>query len=105
VGIASLEVILEEHLVEKSRDLGAWLLEELRKLNSPRVKEVRGKGLMIGVEIRTESGTARPYCERLKEEGILAKETHGQVIRLAPPLVITREDLAWALSKIAKVLA
>ena len=74
-------------------------------MNSPHVKEIRGKGLLIGVEIKEERGKARPYCEKLMELGILAKETHDQVIRFAPPLVISREEADWALERIAKVLA
>ncbi len=105
VGMASLQVIEDEKLVEKSDELGQWFSEELRKIDSPHVKEVRGKGLMIGVEIKLESGPARPFCEQLQARGILAKETHHQVIRFAPPLVIQKADLEWALTHIAEVLA
>jgi ornithine--oxo-acid transaminase len=105
VGRAALSVIVDERLVERSDELGAWFMDELRAIDSPHVLEVRGKGLMIGVEIRTSSGTARPYCEALQERGILAKETHHQVIRFAPPLVIERETLEGALEHVREVLA
>jgi ornithine--oxo-acid transaminase len=104
VARASLAVILEERLSERSDELGSWFMEELRKIDSPHVEEVRGKGLMIGVVIRKASGLARPYCEALMSRGILAKETHHQVIRFAPPLVIERVDLERALQEIAPVL-
>lgn len=104
VGLASLDVIVDEGLVERSAELGAWFMDELRAIDSPHVLEVRGKGLMIGVEIRAESGTARPFCEALQARGILAKETHHQVIRFAPPLVISKEDLTWALGQVRDVL-
>lgn len=105
VGHASLDVIVDEGLVERSAELGAWFMDELRGIDSPHVKEVRGRGLMIGVEIHAGSGPARPFCEALQDRGILAKETHHQVIRFAPPLVIERADLAWALEHVRQVLA
>ncbi len=101
---ASLRVILDERLAERSDRLGSWFMERLRAIGSPHVEEVRGRGLMIGVVIRTSSGTARPFCEALQERGILAKETHGQVIRFAPPLVIDQETLEEALVDIGEVL-
>jgi len=104
VGIASIDVIIEEKLPERARELGEYFLSELKKIESPFVKEVRGKGLLIGVEIKEEHGTARPFCEKLATLGILAKETHEQVIRFAPPLVITKEEIDWALERIEKVL-
>jgi len=97
----AVKVTLEEKLVENSYEQGRYLREELGKLASPHVKEIRGRGLLIGVELH---GPARPFCERLGELGILAKETHGTVIRFAPPLVITREQVDWALERIAQVL-
>lgn len=105
VADASLRVILDEDLPGRAAALGSWFMERLRSLESPHVEEVRGRGLMIGVVIRGSSGPARPFCEALMARGILAKETHGQVIRLAPPLVISQEDLAWSLGPIAEVLA
>jgi ornithine--oxo-acid transaminase len=104
VGRASLKVIVEEKLPERSAELGAWFMGELRGIQSPHVEEVRGKGLMIGVVIKKSSGTARPFCEALQARGILAKETHDQVIRFAPPLVIPKEVLADALVPIREVL-
>ncbi len=103
VGIASLDVILEEDLPGRAAELGTYFMDELRKIQSPAIREVRGKGLLIGVEIKPEYGTARPYCERLLEEGILAKDTHHQVVRFAPPLIITREEIDWALERIRRV--
>jgi ornithine--oxo-acid transaminase len=105
VACAALDVIVDEDLPHRSDELGSWLIDELRAIDSPHVAEVRGKGLMIGVEIKTSSGTARPFCEALMERGILAKETHGQVVRLTPPLVITREILEAVLPDLQSVLA
>ncbi|MEZ7173520.1 ornithine--oxo-acid transaminase [Sporosarcina sp. OR05] len=102
VSIASLEVLLDEKLAEKSLELGNYFVEQLKKINHPSIKEVRGRGLFIGVEL-TEA--ARPYCEQLKELGLLCKETHDTVIRFAPPLIITKEELDWALERINKVFA
>jgi ornithine--oxo-acid transaminase len=104
IGRASLRVIRDENLPARADQLGRWFMDELRSIGSPHVAEVRGRGLLIGVEIRESSGTARPYCEALKERGILAKETHGQVIRFAPPLVIEQQVLEDALEDIAAVL-
>jgi len=105
VGLAALDVIVSERLPERSNEMGNYFMKRLRDLNSPRVQEVRGRGLLIGVHIKDEHGTARPYCEKLMALGILAKETHGQVIRFAPPLVISRAEADWALERIAQVLA
>ena len=104
VARASLRVILEEELPRRSDELGSWFMDELRAVDSPHVEEVRGKGLMIGVVIREASGPARPFCEALMARGILAKETHHQVIRFAPPLVIQRSELEKAMEEIAPVL-
>jgi len=104
VGMASLQVIVDEQLPQRAQELGSWWLGELEQIASPHVKEIRGKGLMIGVEIKAESGTARPYCEALQERGILAKETHQQVVRFAPPLTVEKKDLEWALGEIREVL-
>ncbi|MFC0015323.1 MULTISPECIES: ornithine--oxo-acid transaminase [Allobacillus] len=101
VSIASLEVLEEEKLAERSLELGNYMLEKLREIDNPKIKEIRGRGLFIGVEL-TES--ARPYCEALKEKGLLCKETHDNVIRFAPPLIIEKEDLDWAIDKIKEVL-
>jgi ornithine--oxo-acid transaminase len=102
---ASLRVILDEELPARSAKLGAWFTDRLRAIESPHVEEVRGKGLMIGVVIKESSGTARPFCEALEARGVLAKETHHQVIRFAPPLTITEEELEFALEQAAAVLA
>ena len=99
VGFEALRVIEEEGLVERSRVLGTHLIERIRSLGSPALKEVRGRGLWVGVEIEPRFATARAFCERLLAKGVLSKETHGTVVRLAPPLVITREDLDWALDR------
>ncbi len=101
---AALKVLVDERLPERALELGDWFMGELRDLESPHVAEVRGQGLMIGVVIKDASGTARPYCEALMKKGILAKETHEQVVRFAPPLVIEKTDLQWALEPIAEVL-
>jgi ornithine--oxo-acid transaminase len=105
IGMEALKVIVDEDLPGKSAASGEYLMEKLRAIDSPHVKEIRGKGLLIGVEIKETSGTARPFCEKLKNLGILAKETHHQVIRFAPPLVISTEELDWALERIEQVLA
>ncbi|WP_391559157.1 ornithine--oxo-acid transaminase [Robertmurraya sp.] len=101
VSLASLEVIEEENLAERSLELGEYFLNQLKTINNPKIKEIRGKGLFIGVEL-TEG--ARPYCEQLKEAGLLCKETHETVIRFAPPLIITKEEIDWAFEKIQNVL-
>ena len=104
VGRASLRVILDEKLSERSDELGTWFMGRLRDIGSPHVEEVRGRGLMIGVVIKESSGTARPFCESLQAKGILAKETHHQVIRFAPPLTIEQATLEEALVDIEAVL-
>ncbi len=104
VGRASLRVVLEENLAQRADELGSWFMDELRAIDSRHVEEVRGRGLMIGVVIKESSGTARPFCEALQAKGILAKETHHQVIRFAPPLTIERSTLEEALVDIAAVL-
>jgi len=92
-------VIEEERLADRSAELGAWLLYELRKIRHPHIKAIRGRGLLIGIELLVP---ARSYCERLKDLGLLCKETHDFVIRLAPPLIISEEDLAWAVGQVRK---
>lgn len=105
VAIAALDVLVDEQLAERSQELGTYLLDQLQHIASPHIKEVRGRGLFIGVELHESSGKARPFCERLMNEGVLCKETHDQVIRFAPPLVITKEEIGWALERVRKVLA
>jgi ornithine--oxo-acid transaminase len=104
VGLVALRVIEEEGLVERSRVLGAHMLKRLSMLDSPAIKEVRGKGLFAGIDIVPSFASARSVCERLLAVGVLSKETHDTVIRLAPPLVIRREDLDWALDRVAEVI-
>jgi ornithine--oxo-acid transaminase len=104
VGQAALDVIAEERLVERSRELGGYLLKKVRRIASEVVAEVRGRGLLVGIEIKTTAGAAREYCERLLELGVLTKDTHEQVIRLAPPLVIERDELDWLVEQLETVL-
>ncbi len=101
VAIAALDVIQDENLAERAFIMGEQLMESLRKLNNPHIIEVRGKGLLIGVVLDTP---ARPYCEKLMQVGILAKETHENIVRFAPPLVINQEELLWASQKIKQVM-
>lgn len=102
VSLAALAVIEEENLVDRSLELGKYFFEKLQSINNPKIKTIRGRGLFIGVEL---SEAARPYCERLKDEGLLCKETHDTVIRFAPPLTITKEEIDWAFEKIKTVLS
>lgn len=104
VARAALRVIVEEELVARSAELGSYFMVGLQSIQSPHVKEVRGRGLLIGVEIHEESGDARPFCEKLRDLGVLAKETHHQVIRFAPPLVIQKEEIDWILEQAQEVL-
>jgi ornithine--oxo-acid transaminase len=101
VAIASLEVLEEEKLVTRSAELGSYFIEKLREIQNPKIVEVRGRGLFIGLELIEK---ARPYCEKLKEHGLLCKETHETTIRFAPPLNISKEDLDWAFERIKLVL-
>ncbi|MFC3210833.1 ornithine--oxo-acid transaminase [Planomicrobium okeanokoites] len=100
VSIASIEVLQDEKLADRSQELGEYFMNQLKEISHPSIKEVRGRGLFIGMELNE---AARPYCEELKELGLLCKETHDTVIRFAPPLVISKEDLDWALERIRKV--
>ncbi|MBA4493083.1 ornithine--oxo-acid transaminase [Paenactinomyces guangxiensis] len=102
VAIAALDVLEEEELTKRSRELGEHFIGELRKIDNPHIKEIRGKGLFIGMEL---DQPARPYCEQLMAEGLLCKETHENTIRFAPPLIITKEELDLALDKVRKVLS
>lgn len=104
VARASLRVIREEKLAERAETIGTYFMEQLAEIPSPHIKEVRGKGLLIGVELKREAQGARRFCEALQERGILAKETHEHVIRFAPPLVIDQETIDWALPHIREVL-
>lgn len=104
VARAALRVIQDEKLIEQAENLGNYFIGELRKIPSSHIKEIRGKGLLIGVELKPEAGGARRFCEILKEKGILAKETHDNVIRFAPPLIISKETIDWALPIIRETL-
>lgn len=104
VARAALRVLRDEKMIENAAELGAYAIERLQKLDSPHVHEVRGLGLWIGIEIRHELGGARPFCEALRDRGLLCKETHEHVIRFAPPLMIQRDELDWALEQIEDVL-
>lgn len=100
----ALKVIVEENLVQRSAELGEYFLERLAEIPSRHVKEVRGKGLLIGVELKESAGGARRFCEALQQKGILAKETHSHIISFAPPLIIERETIDWAIPRIYDVL-
>jgi ornithine--oxo-acid transaminase len=102
---AALDVIVSENLIENAEIVGTYFQEHLAEINSPHIKEVRGRGLMIGVELRAEAGGARRFCEALKQHGILAKETHEHVIRFAPPLTIDKETIDWAVPRIRDILS
>ena len=104
VARAALKVIRDEDLAERSRTLGEYFLEQLSEIPSPHVREVRGRGLLIGVELKSEARGARRFCEAMQEQGILAKETHDNVIRFAPPLIIDKDTIDWALPSIRDVL-
>ena len=104
VGVAALDVLVEQRLTERAAELGAHLRAALATLRSDKIVEIRGRGLLIGIEIAAKSGTARKYCERLLERGVLAKDTHAQVIRLAPPLIIERAELDWLVTQLRDVL-
>ncbi len=101
----ALKVIVEEHLCERAAELGEYLMSQLRTINSRHVDHYRGKGLWVGIVLKPEAGGARRFCEALKDKGLLAKETHGNIIRLAPPLVITKSEIDWAIERIAEVLS
>ncbi|HEY3645875.1 MAG TPA: ornithine--oxo-acid transaminase [Gammaproteobacteria bacterium] len=104
VGLEALQVLEDEKLAARSAELGAHLMDKLSTLKSPLIKSLRGKGLFVGIEIDPKQGRAREVCERLMAHGILSKETHETVVRLAPPLVITREQIDWSVERIAEVL-
>lgn len=99
----SLRVMEEEKLVENAAEQGSYFLNKLKTIKSKHIKEIRGKGLLIGIELMPEAGGARRFCEKLKEEGLLCKETHEKVIRFAPPLIIKQKDLNWAFRRIKQV--
>jgi ornithine--oxo-acid transaminase len=104
IGIEVIDVLREGTYQRASAELGTWLLQVLRDADLPRITEVRGRGLWIGIDLDPAVGTAREICERLMGRGILAKDTHEATVRLAPPLCVSREDLGWALERIVDVI-
>lgn len=104
VARAALRVLIDEDMIANAAEMGEYFQDRLAEITSPHVKEVRGRGLMIGVELKPEAGGARRFCEALQEQGILAKETHQHIIRFAPPLIITRDEIDWAVERIRAVL-
>ena len=104
VAMAALDVLFEEKLIERSAELGAWLIAELQDLRGPIVTDIRGRGLFVGIEIDARRATARDVVDRLLTRRILSKDTHGTVVRIAPPLNIERDDLAWAVGEIRAVV-
>ena len=104
VGMEALNILVEDKLPERSMEMGNYMIGELRKINSPLIDTIRGSGLFVGIEIDPGLGSAREICERLMERGLLSKETHETVVRLAPPLVITLEQIDWAVKQITEVL-
>ena len=104
VAEAALDVLKDQDLIQHSKDLGAWFVDQLRAIPGDRIEEIRGAGLWAGVQLKESAGGARKYCEALRDEGILCKETQTHTIRFAPPLVVTKEELEWALEKIRRVL-
>ena len=104
VGLEALKILVEENLPERSREMGNYLIEKLLKLDSPMITDIRGSGLFVGIEIDPSQGSAREICEVLMDRGLLSKETHETVVRLAPPLIISREEIDWAVQQISAVL-
>lgn len=104
VARAAMRVLVEEGMVENAAKMGDYLMAGLRSIDSPHIKEVRGRGLFVGVELHKEAGGARRFCEALMAKGLLCKETHENVIRFAPPLIIGKEDIDWALERVGQVL-
>lgn len=104
VARTALKVLIQENMIENAQKMGDYFLSQLKNIDSPFIKEIRGKGLLIGVELLPEAGGARGFCERLKTKGLLCKETHENVIRFAPPLVITKAQIDWAMERIESVL-
>jgi ornithine--oxo-acid transaminase len=104
IGEASLDVLVAEKLADRSRDMGAYFLKGLKGIKSKKIKVIRAKGLLLGVEFRLGPGeTVRPICERLMKKGVLAKDTHEKTVRFAPPLVISKEEIDWAMARIKEV--
>jgi ornithine--oxo-acid transaminase len=104
VGLEALHILVDEKLPERSKEMGDYLMGQLQGLDSPLISNIRGRGLFVGIEIDPAQGSAREICEALMERGLLSKETHETVVRLAPPLVINREEIDWAVEQISEVL-
>ena len=104
VGLEALNILVEEGLAERSAELGTYLFNELGNIDSPLIKDLRGSGLFIGIEIDASMASARQVCEALMKRGLLSKETHETVVRLAPPLVISKAEIDWAVTQIREVL-
>jgi len=105
VGLTAIEVLEEEKLVERSAEMGAYFMKRLRDINSSKIELVRGKGLLIGIVFKDSAGLAKNYVKALKHEGLICKDTHEKIIRFAPPLIITKDQIDWAIERIAKVIA
>jgi ornithine--oxo-acid transaminase len=104
VGLEALNILIDDGLAEHSAEMGEYLLAELATIDSPLIKELRGRGLFIGIEIEPSLATARQVCEALMDRGLLSKETHDTVVRLAPPLVISKTEIDWAITQIREVM-
>ena len=104
VARSALKVLIEDGMIENAARMGTYFLDGLQQINSDKIKEIRGRGLMIGMEFHPEVGGARQFCEKLKQNGLLCKETHDNIIRFAPPLIITRETIDWALERIGAAI-
>jgi ornithine--oxo-acid transaminase len=105
VGLEALDVLFEDRLIERSAELGAYLLQQLRTVKSPLIRDVRGKGLFVGVEVDPRRSSARAVVDKLLARGVLSKDTHGTVIRFAPPLVIARQEIDWGVEQVRAVFA
>ena len=104
IAVEAINILKDEKLSERSAELGAYLLEKLKAFNSPVIKDVRGRGLLVGVEVNGAKATAPQVCEKLLEKGVLSKDTHGTVIRFSPPLIIEKKEIDWAVERVAEVL-
>ena len=104
VGLEALNILVEEKLPARSAEMGDYLIGELRRIESPLIRDVRGKGLFIALDIKPELASARAVCEKLMEHGVLSKETHETVVRFAPPLVISKAEIDWAVARIREAL-
>jgi len=103
VARTALKVLVEEGMIDNAAKMGDYFASQLKNIRSPSIKEVRGKGLLLGVELKPEAGGARRFCEALMKKGLLCKETHEHTVRFAPPLIIGKEEIDWALERIEPV--